>query len=175
MTDPTSVPERPDTHQASDTNETAEQTPLEQYPGAGEVRLPKGIPADVQSTTAAAFIGHSRKNPRRYEWVPLPEMEATENGHPAGMWIQSGTGLERDAFELRNSDDQGNIVIEGLRAALLIVSAVDKPGTGSRLLFTDADKDDINKFDAGIMTRLFKVAQRLWGFTDDAVVEAGKG
>lgn len=119
--------------------------------------------------TAAADIRHAILGATTVpiEAVPLPELGMS-------VKVRGMTGIERDAFEGSLVVQRGrkrDISTANLRAKLVAYCAVDDDGTR---LFTDADAEQLGKVRGDLLNRLFTVAQRLSGLTDEDVDELGK-
>lgn len=101
-----------------------------------------------------------------YRDVPVPEW-----GEDVGVRIRAGTGEERDAFDqaaMEGNGDDRKVNVKRLRVKLLARSIVDESGN---LLFSEADLEALDKKNARVSWRLFKIAQSLWGITKDDVDE----
>lgn len=89
--------------------------------------------------------------------------------------IRSMTGAQRDAYEtsLLKKDDAGKFIVDtdDMRAKLIVFTAVDESGAA---LFTADDIPALSAKSAGVIERLFVVAQRLNGLSRDAVSDAEK-
>ncbi|HUU97758.1 MAG TPA: hypothetical protein VM487_18640 [Phycisphaerae bacterium] len=100
------------------------------------------------------------------EVVPVPEWGGE-------VRVRTLTGAERDEWEVectrRRAGDR--VDIRGVMARLVVRSAMDEEG---RPLFTVADVDALNRKSARAIGRLFKVAQRLSGLTDEDVQVVAK-
>ena len=106
--------------------------------------------------------------------VPVPEW----GGDGAFVVVRSGTGDERDAFErsLMVEKREGKKVkkevsTDRIRTKLLVLSIVDEEGNPE---FTEADIEALSKKSAKPLSRLFEVAQELWGLSDNDVEELAK-
>ncbi len=91
-----------------------------------------------------------------------------------GGWVmvKGLNGEERDEFEASVVDQRGKKVkvrLRNLRARLVAMCVVN-PEDGSRL-FTDDRIRDLGQKSAAALDRVFKVAQRLSGLSDDDVSE----
>lgn len=104
--------------------------------------------------------------------VPTSTCAVPELGgvvHVRGM-----TGVERDAYESTLFKGKGRhreINLANARAKLVAFCCVDDAG---RRLFTDADADELGRVRVDVLNRLFIVAQRLSGLTDEEVEDLGK-
>jgi len=98
------------------------------------------------------------------EQVDVPEW----GGH---VFVKGMTGMERDTFEAsivqqRGKDARVNMV--NIRAKLAAATICDKEGIR---LFNDKDVKALGKKSANALQRVFDVAQRLSGITEDDVDE----
>ena len=98
------------------------------------------------------------------EQVDVPEW----GGH---VFVKGMTGLERDTFEAsivqqRGKDARVNMV--NIRAKLAAQTICDEEGLR---LFNDKDVKALGKKSANALQRVFDVAQRLSGITEDDVDE----
>lgn len=99
---------------------------------------------------------------REYEVVPCPEWGGE-------VRLRSLTGAERDAYEQSLVQTRGKsreMNLRNARAKLVALCAVDENG---KRLFTDADVNALGKKNAKPLDRLFDVARRLSGLTEDDV------
>lgn len=102
------------------------------------------------------------------EAVEIPELGGT-------MTMQGLTGKQRDEYEASCVIQKGNkrtFNIVDARAKLVCLSAID-PDSGKRK-FTTADIPALSQMPAKALDRLFAVAQRLSGITDEDIAELGK-
>lgn len=105
---------------------------------------------------------------RRYEDVPCPEWGGT-------VRLRSLTGSERDAYEASIEKQVGNKVVRDVRnfrARLVVLSAINEDGTP---LFERNDVVALSNRSAAALDRLFDVACRLSGISDDDVKELEEG
>ncbi len=99
---------------------------------------------------------------REYEVVPCPEWGGE-------VRLRSLTGAERDAYEQSLVQTRGKsreMNLRNARAKLVALCAVDENGNR---LFTDADVNALGKKNAKPLDRLFDVARRLSGLSEDDV------
>jgi len=99
---------------------------------------------------------------REYEVVPCPEWGGE-------VRLRSLTGAERDAYEQSLVQTRGKsreMNLRNARAKLVALCAVDENGNR---LFSDADVNALGKKNAKPLDRLFDVARRLSGLTEDDV------
>jgi len=88
--------------------------------------------------------------------------------------IQGLTGTERDAWEaslVRGKGLRRTINTENVRARLAVRCLVDESGTR---LFTDADAAALGNLRVDVLQRIFSVAQKLSGVSDEDVDELGR-
>ena len=101
------------------------------------------------------------------EEVPVPEW--------GGMVLVRGlTGTERDAFEEEMITGKGknrDVNLANFRARLIVKSVVDK---GGKRLFTQADMVALGGKSAAAIQRVFQVAMRLSGMSEEDVEELTK-
>lgn len=102
-----------------------------------------------------------------HEDVDVPEWGGT-------VRVRTLTGAERDQFEASIVELRGKkrkINTANIRAKLVALSVVDEQGNR---LFSDADVALLGKKSAAALDRVFAVAQRLSGVTEDDVEELEK-
>ncbi|MCL5995492.1 MAG: hypothetical protein M1546_05475 [Chloroflexi bacterium] len=105
---------------------------------------------------------------RQTEIVGVPEWGGD-------VLVQGFTGIERDAFEAGVVTQKGKnttVNLNNLRAKMVARSVVD-PESHKRL-FTDADVQGLGKKSAAALERVFDVARRLSGMSDNDVEELTK-
>lgn len=95
-----------------------------------------------------------------------------------GGWVsvKGLSGVERDAWEESRVDRRAKVKagdarplnLVNFRASLLSQCIVDKDG---RRLFTDKETIELGRKSAAAINRVFEVAQRLSGMTDEDVAE----
>lgn len=98
------------------------------------------------------------------EDVDVPEWGGT-------VRVRSISGAERDAFEQAIVTRKGKSVqtnLANIRAKMVALCVVDE---GGQRLFTDADVVALGRKSAAALDRVFSVAQRLAGLTDEDVDE----
>ncbi len=93
-----------------------------------------------------------------------------------GGWVRVRglTAEERDKFEASILEGQGRnarVRMENIRAKLVALAVVDEEGNR---LFTDDDVALLAKKSAAAVQRVFDVAMRLSGLTEEAVEELAK-
>ena len=100
------------------------------------------------------------------ERVPVPEWGGD-------VFVKSLTGSERDTFEgavarvnRSGKNRQVTYNVENIRARLCALTIVDDKGVR---MFTDAEIGALGKKSAAALNRVFEVAQRLSGLTDDDI------
>jgi len=101
--------------------------------------------------------------------IEIEKVEVPEWG--GFVFVKGMTGLERDTFEAsivqqRGKDARVNMV--NIRAKLASQTICDEEGIR---LFNDKDVSDLGKKSANALQRVFDVAQRLSGITEDDVDE----
>jgi hypothetical protein len=106
----------------------------------------------------------------RVEDVPVPEWSPPgEVGH---VRLRGLMGSERDKFEAgslkRGKGGQREVEIRNLRARLVAACAINEDGGP---MFSAGDVLHLSQKSAAALDRLFKVAQRLSGLSDDDVEE----
>ena len=100
----------------------------------------------------------------KVEAVDVPEWGGT-------VLVKGMTGRERDLFEsgiVQISGDDSKIDMRDVRAKLCAKSICDESG---KRLFSEADVKELSKKSAKALQRVFEVAQRLSGISDDDVKE----
>lgn len=101
---------------------------------------------------------------RRYEDVPVPEWGGA-------VRLRSLTGSERDAYEASIEKQVGGKTVRDVRnfrARLVVLSAIDEEG---RPLFERNDVVALSNRSAAALDRLFEVACRLSGISENDVEE----
>lgn len=109
---------------------------------------------------------------RQYEVVLVPEWK--ENGQPIAVRVQSLTGAERDVFESESVRRKGKKVetnMENFRARLLVRTVVDEAGDR---IFDDDDAQWLGQKSAAAISRIYDVAARLSGITEQDAEELTK-
>lgn len=105
-----------------------------------------------------------------FEDVPVPEWSPP--GQVGHVRLRGLMGNERDEFEAKSlkkgKGGQREVEIKNLRARLIAASAIGEDGAP---LFTTGDVLRLSQKSAVPLERLFKVAQRLSGLSDDDVEE----
>lgn len=95
------------------------------------------------------------------------------------VYVRALTGAERDAFEQslveerivgrgRQRETTRTVNMRNARAKLCALTICDEQG---ERLFTDADVQDLGKKSAAALTRVYEVAARLSGLTDEDMEE----
>lgn len=85
--------------------------------------------------------------------------------------VRGLTGKERDEFEASMLVKRGNkrdVSLINARAKLVSLAVVDEDGTR---VFTDADVTELGSKSAAALTRVYEVASRLSGLSDEDVDE----
>ena len=101
------------------------------------------------------------------EEVLVPEWGGT-------VLVRGLTGTERDAFEEEMITGKGknrDVNLSNFRARLIVKSVVDKSG---KRLFTQADMVALGGKSAAAIQRVFQVAMRLSGMSEEDVEELTK-
>lgn len=101
------------------------------------------------------------------ETVALPEISSS-------VTVRGMTGVERDAFEASCIEGRGkkrDVNTKNIRAKLVTFCCVDETG---RRVFTDDDAALLGNIRADLLDRLFTVAQRLSGMSEQDVDDLGK-
>lgn len=99
-----------------------------------------------------------------YEDVEVPEWGGT-------VRVQALSGAARDQFEAALVAGKGknrSVKLDNVRAKMVAASIVDADG---KRLFTDADVRKLGEKSAAALQRVYTVAQRLSGLTDDDAEE----
>ncbi len=106
---------------------------------------------------------------RKSEDVPVPEWGGT-------VRVRALSGTERDAYEAGivtlRGDGSKQVNMKNLRGRLVALSVVD--GEGNRL-FTDEDAIALGDKSAAALERVFDVARKLSGLSEDDVEELAEG
>lgn len=103
----------------------------------------------------------------RKELVPVPEWGGD-------VYVRSLTAAERDQFEaslIVQRGKQQEINLKNARAKLAVLAICDEQG---QRIFSDADLAEMGKKSAGALQRVWIVAQRLSGITDEDMEELTK-
>jgi len=98
------------------------------------------------------------------EVVEVPEWDGS-------VLVQGLTGAERDAFESTVVELRGrktHINMENARAKLCALAMVDEDG---QRVFRDSDVKELGQKSGAALQRVFRVAQRLSGLSDDDIEE----
>lgn len=106
---------------------------------------------------------------RKTEDVAVPEWGGT-------VRVRSLSGAERDAYEAHivqlKADGSRSLNVKNLRGKLVSLSCVDEDGAR---LFSDEDADALGDKSAAALERVFDVARKLSGLSDDDVEELAEG
>lgn len=86
------------------------------------------------------------------------------------LTVRTMTGSERDVFEdsISKATVNGRVDLRGLKVKLVVLTVLDDSGDR---LFDDSDMAELNKKSASAIDRIFQVAQRLNGLTNEDVEE----
>jgi hypothetical protein len=99
------------------------------------------------------------------EFVPTPEW-------PCDLYVKSLTGSDRDAWEgsllVKNGKGRREVSYQDIRAKLVAKTACDAEGN---LLFKTSDVIALGKKNSAALSRVFDVARKLSGLTEDDVKE----
>ena len=106
---------------------------------------------------------------RRTEDVPVPEWGGT-------VRVRALSGAERDAYEAGivtlRGDGTKSVNLKNLRGRLVSLSCVDDEGNR---LFSDEDAIALGDRSASALERVFDVARKLSGLSEDDVEELAEG
>ena len=106
---------------------------------------------------------------RKTEDVAVPEWGGS-------VRVRALSGAERDAYEAGivqlRADGSKAISLQNLRGRLVSLSVVDEEG---KRLFSDEDAIALGDKSASALERVFDVARRLSGLTEDDVEELAEG
>ena len=110
-----------------------------------------------------------KKRPARFEDVEIPEWDAK-------VRVRELTSAARDMWEQSNLDDKGKgqmkLRLKNARARLVALSVID-PESGE-LLFSGEDVLAIGGQSAAVVDRIYDVAGRLSGISDEDIEELTK-
>lgn len=110
-----------------------------------------------------------KKRPVRFEDVEIPEWEAK-------VRVKELTAQARDKWEQSNLEDKGKgqmkLRLQNARARLVALSVID--AESGELLFSDEDVLAIGAQSAAVIDRIYDVAARLSGITDNDLDEITK-
>lgn len=99
------------------------------------------------------------------EFCPTPEW-------PCDVYVKSLSGSERDAWEgsllVKNGKGKREVSYLDIRAKLVAKTACDEKGN---LLFKSSDVMALGKKNSAALSRVFDMARRLSGLTEDDVKE----
>ncbi len=101
--------------------------------------------------------------------IVIEEVDVTEWG--GSVYVKGMTGAERDKFEVsivKTRGKQASVNMQNIRAKLAAQSICDKDG---KRLFTMKDVNALGEKSAAALQRVFNVAQRLSGISDDDLEE----
>ncbi len=88
--------------------------------------------------------------------------------------VRGMTGAERDAFEVSLVEGRGRkreVNLKNLRAKLIAFCCIDENGNR---IFSDADADALGNIRADVVNRIYTVAQKLSGISEEDADELGK-
>ena len=95
--------------------------------------------------------------------LPKEKVSVPECGN-GDLWVKTLTGSERDSFEQSMVQKKNKPNLNNVRARFAVLTICDEKG---ERLFTDNDAEALGKKSAAALDRVFEVAQRLNGFSDD--------
>jgi hypothetical protein len=102
---------------------------------------------------------------RRTEDVEVPEWGGT-------VRVRALSGRERDAYEAGivqvRGDGSRNVTLENIRSRLVSLTVVDESG---ERIFSDGDVKALGEKSAAALERVFDVARKLSGLSEDDVEE----
>ena len=103
--------------------------------------------------------------------IKVQEVAVPEWGENAAVYVKGMNGAERDKFEgslitMRGKDKQMNMA--NIRAKLASMSVCDEKG---KRLFNENDVQALSQKSAAALQRVFAVAQKLSGISDEDVEE----
>ena len=107
-----------------------------------------------------------------HDKLPVEKVACPEWG--CDVYIRTLSGTERDDFDAASLSTRGKkreINLRNLRARLVVLSACDEAGTP---LFVPDDVSRVGSLSSKVLDRLFTVAQRLNGITEEDVTELVK-
>lgn len=135
-------------------------------------------PAAVATAPAPNGAAPARKRLTREEILAAPDLSSEDvdipewGGAGAYVTVRGLTGHERDAWEAGMWANVGTkkarMTLEDTRASLVQKTVVDESGA---LLFSRGDIDRLTQKSAAPLHRIFTVAQRLSGISDNDVEE----
>tara|TARA_R110000824_G_scaffold133430_2_gene296192 strand:+ start:4898 stop:5245 length:348 start_codon:yes stop_codon:yes gene_type:complete len=102
--------------------------------------------------------------------LPKELVEVPEWGD-GGLWVRTLKGFERDNFEQSLVGKKQKTSLENVRARFAVLTICDESGTR---LFTDADAKALGEKSAAALDRVFAVAQRLNGFSQEDAEDLAK-
>lgn len=94
--------------------------------------------------------------------LPKESVEVPEWGDGV-LWVRTMSGTERDAFEQSMVNKKNKPNMDNVRARFAVLTICDEAG---ERLFQAADAEALGKKSAAALDRIFAVAQRLNGFSD---------
>lgn len=115
----------------------------------------------------AALLGAAEKSSLPTERVSVPELGGD-------VIIRGMSGLERDAWEtslITGAGKKQKVNTQNIRAKLVTRTLCDE--NGQRIL-QDGDEAILGRLRVDVLTKLYEVAQRLSGVSDEDVDELGK-
>lgn len=97
--------------------------------------------------------------------LPRTRVDVQEWGGSVNVRVM--TGAERDAFEAQVAGG-GHVNLDNIRARLVALTLVDDDG---KRLFSDTDVTQLGNKSAAALDRVFSVAQKVNGLTEQDVQE----
>ena len=102
--------------------------------------------------------------------LPREEVEVPEWG--GSVWVRSMSGTERDAFETSMMEEKNGkskaTNLRNIRARMAVLCCTDDKG---ERLFTHKDEGSVGMKSAAALDRIFTVAQKLNGMSNEDVEE----
>ena len=103
------------------------------------------------------------------ERVPVPELK------PGGeLLVQGLSGRDRDKFEADSMGGKGRsreVNLRNIRARLLVRCLINEDKS---LMFADRDQDLVGRWRGDVVDRIFSVAQRLSGMSQEDIEALGE-
>ena len=101
--------------------------------------------------------------------LPKELVEVPEWG--GSVYVRTLRGNDRDSFEQSLVGKKQKMSLDNVRARFAVLTICDESGTR---LFTDADAKALGDKSAAALDRVFAVAQRLNGFSQEDVEDLAK-
>ena len=103
--------------------------------------------------------------------VDLPKELVNVPEWGGDLYVSTLNGTQRDSFEASMQGKKNKLNLENVRARFAVLTICDEGGTR---LFTDHDAKALGEKSAAALDRVFAVAQRLNGFSDEDSRELSK-